>query len=100
MGTAIAQPLVGGGFGVLACDTDALHGGAIARVGAKPEATAAVVIAGCAINVICVFSTSQVEAVIEGPGGGLEAIAQGGTGARIFIVTSTCDPDQLAALAA
>jgi 3-hydroxyisobutyrate dehydrogenase-like beta-hydroxyacid dehydrogenase len=100
MGTAIAQRLAGAGFEVLAYDIDAQKRDAIARVGAKPEATAAVVIAGCAINVICVFSTSQVEAVIEGPGGGLDAIAQGGTGARIFVVTSTCDPDQLAALAA
>jgi 3-hydroxyisobutyrate dehydrogenase-like beta-hydroxyacid dehydrogenase len=48
---------------------------------------------------VAVFNTEQVEAVIEGPGGGLDVIAQGGTGARIFVVTSTCDPDRLAALA-
>ena len=51
------------------------------------------------MNVICVFNTDQVEDVIAGPGGGVDAIAQGGTGARIFVVTTTCDPDQLAALA-
>lgn len=37
--------------------------------------------------------------MIAGPGGGLDAITQGGTGARIFVVTSTCDPNRLAALA-
>ena len=55
-------------------------------------------IAGCEINVLAVFSTDQVEDVIEGPGGGA-AIEKGGAGPRIFVVTSTCDPDRLAALA-
>jgi 3-hydroxyisobutyrate dehydrogenase-like beta-hydroxyacid dehydrogenase len=99
MGTAITRRLIGAGFEVLAYDLDADKRAAIAAVGAKPEATAGVVIAGCEINVVAVFNTDQVEAVIAGPGGGLDAIAQGGTGARIFIVTSTCDPDRLAALA-
>jgi putative dehydrogenase len=99
MGTAVTRRLTAAGFEVLAYDIDAQKREAIASVGAKPQVTPGVVIAGCEINVICVFSTKQVEEVIEGPGGGLDAIAQGGTGARIFIVTSTCDPDQLAALA-
>jgi 3-hydroxyisobutyrate dehydrogenase-like beta-hydroxyacid dehydrogenase len=99
MGTAITRRLVGAGFEVLAYDLDADKRAAIASVGAKPEATAGVVIAGCEINVVAVFNTDQVEEVIAGPGGGLDAIAQGGTGARIFIVTSTCDPDRLAGLA-
>ena len=99
MGTAVAQRLVAAGFEVLAYDVDADKRAAIARTGAKAEATASVVIAGCEITVLCVFNTEQVEDVIAGPGGGLDAIAQGGTGARIFIVTSTCDPDRLAALA-
>jgi len=99
MGTAITQRLVAAGFEVLAYDVDAAKREAIAIAGAKPEATAGVVIAGCEVSVLCVFSTDQVEKVIAGPGGGLDAIAQGGTGARIFIVTTTCDPDQLAAFA-
>ena len=100
MGTAVAQRLVAAGFEVLAYDIDADKRAAIARTGATPEATASVVIAGCEITVICVFDTEQVENVIAGPGGGLAAIAQGGTGARIFAVSTTCDPDRLAALAA
>ena len=99
MGTAVAQRLVGAGFEVLAYDVDADKRAAIARVGAKPQATIGVVVAGCEVNVICVFNTDQVEEVIAAPGGGLDAMAQGGTGARIFVVTSTCDPDRLAALA-
>ena len=46
--------------------------------------------------VIPMAGTQQVEEVVAGPGGGTDAIAQGGTGARIFVVTSTCDPDRLA----
>jgi putative dehydrogenase len=99
MGTAIARRLIGADFEVLAYDVDPGKRAAIAGVGAKPEATAGVVIAGCEINVVAVFDTDQVEEVIAGPGGGIDAIAQGGTGARIFIVTSTCDPGRLAALA-
>jgi len=100
MGTAVAQRLVGAGFEVLAYDVDAAKREAIGRIGAKPEATAGVVIAGCETNVLCVFNTDQVEEVIAGPGGGVDAIAQGGTLERFFLVTSTCDPDRLAALAA
>jgi putative dehydrogenase len=99
MGTAVTQRLIGAGFEVLVYDVDPAKRAAAAGLGAKSEATASVVIAGCEVNVVCVFNTEQVEAVIEGPGGGLDAIAQGGTGARTFIVTSTCDPDRLAALA-
>src|SRR4051812_22358658 len=99
MGTAVAQRLLGAGFEVLAYDVDAEKRAAIGRLGAKPEATAAVVIAACEVSVLCVFNTGQVEEVIAGPGGGVDTIAQGGTGARIFIVTSTCDPERLALLA-
>src|SRR5689334_20579362 len=99
MGTAVAGRLLGAGFEVLGYDVDAAKREAASALGVKPEATAAVVIAGCEVNGVCVFNTQQVEAVIAGPGGGLDVIAQGGTGPRIFVVTSTCDPDQLAALA-
>jgi 3-hydroxyisobutyrate dehydrogenase-like beta-hydroxyacid dehydrogenase len=105
MGTAVTQRLVAAGLEVLAYDVDAEKRAAIANVGAKPQATAGVVIAGCEINVLCVFDTTQVEEVIAGAGGGVDAIAQGSRfasasrGTRIFVVTSTCDPERLAALA-
>ena len=99
MGTAVAGRLLAAGFEVLGYDIDAAKREAASALGVKSEATAAVVIAGCEVNVVCVFNTEQVEAVIAGSGDGLDAIAHGGTGPRIFVVTSTCDPDQLAALA-
>src|SRR5436190_4993375 len=98
MGTAVAQRLATAGFEVLAHDVDAPKRAAIAKAGAKPQATAALVIAGCEVSVICVFDTAQVEAVIAGPGGGVETIAQGGTGARIFAVSTTVDPERIAVL--
>ena len=100
MGTAITKRLLAAGFEVLAYDVDAQKREAIARIGATPEATASVVIAACEINVLAVFNTDQVEEVIAGSGGGVDVIEQGGTGARTFVVTSTCDPDRLAALSA
>lgn len=99
MGTAVAQRLLAAGFEVLAYDLEPAKRAAIAATGARPEATVGAVIAACEINVICVFDTAQVENVIAGPGGGLDTIAQGGTGPRIFLVSTTCDPDRLAALA-
>jgi 3-hydroxyisobutyrate dehydrogenase-like beta-hydroxyacid dehydrogenase len=99
MGTAVAQRLVQAGFEVLAYDVDPEKRSAIGSTGARPEATASGVIAGCEISVLCVFNTEQVEEVIAGPGGGLAAISPGGIRERIFVVTTTCDPDRLAALA-
>ena len=99
MGTAVTQRLVAAGFEVLAYDVDPAKREAIEHAGAKAQAAAGVVIANCEINVLCVFDTGQVEDVIAGPGGGVDAIATGGTGARVFVVTSTCDPERLAALA-
>ncbi|HEX2826668.1 MAG TPA: NAD(P)-dependent oxidoreductase [Burkholderiales bacterium] len=99
MGTAVTKRLVAAGFEVLAYDVDADKRRAIEAAGAQAQSTAGLVIAGCEISVLCVFNTDQVETVIAGPGGGVDAIAQGGTGARVFVVTSTCDPERLAALA-
>jgi putative dehydrogenase len=99
MGTAVTQRLLGAGFEVLAYDVDADKRAAVGRLGAKAEASAAIVIAACEVNVLCVFNTQQVEDVIAGPGGGVDVIAQGGLAGRIFVVTSTCDPDRLARLA-
>ena len=99
MGTAITQRLLSAGFDVLVHDIDAGKLQAIARSGAQPRSTASGVISVCEVNVLAVFNTQQVEDVIAGPGGAVEAVSQAATGARIFVVTSTCDPDRLAALA-
>jgi 3-hydroxyisobutyrate dehydrogenase-like beta-hydroxyacid dehydrogenase len=99
MGTAVAQRLIAAGFEVLAYDIDADKRSAIARTGASPVAAVDIVIAGCDVIVVCVFNTEQVEDVVAGAVSGIEGTAQGGTAARIFVVTSTCDPDRLAGLA-
>ena len=99
MGTAVTRRLVGAGYEVLAYDVDAAKREAVAGHGAKPQATASVVIAACEINVLAVFNTEQVEHVIGGAAGAIDTIAKGGAGARTFVVTSTCDPDRLAKLA-
>ena len=99
MGTALTQRFVDAGLEVLAYDVDEEQREASAALGAKPQSTLSAVIAGCEVNVIAVFDTSQVEDVIAGQGGALDMIAQGDTGARTFIVTTTCDPERLSALA-
>jgi putative dehydrogenase len=99
MGTAVAQRLIAAGFEVLAYDIDGDKRVSIARTGASPIAEVGTIITACEVIVVCVFNTEQVEDVIAGPGGGADAITQGGTVARLFIVTSTCDPERLARLA-
>jgi L-threonate 2-dehydrogenase len=98
MGTAVTQRLIGAGFDVLAYDVAGEKRAAVGRLGARPEATAAIVIAACEVNVLCVFNTEQVEDVIAGLSGGAGVIAQDATAERVFVVTSTCDPDRLARL--
>jgi putative dehydrogenase len=96
MGTACSKRLSQAGFDVVAYDVDAAKRAALARVGARAAASIAEVAHACEPIVICVFSTEQVEQVLEGACGIAEAA--GGKG-RTVICTSTCDPDRLAALA-
>jgi L-threonate 2-dehydrogenase len=99
MGTACAQRLMQAGFEVLAYDVDEAKRTAIAGAGARAAASVAEVAAACDTLVLAVFSTDQVEQVVEGEGGILEA-ADKGARPRCLVCTSTCDPDRLAALAA
>jgi 3-hydroxyisobutyrate dehydrogenase-like beta-hydroxyacid dehydrogenase len=98
MGTAVAQRLCAANFEVLAYDIDAAKLAAISHAGVTSAATLDGVIAACEVNVVCVFDTDQVESVIAGRGGRAAASAQVAGGERIFVVTSTCDPNRLAAL--
>ena len=97
MGTACSKRLRQAGFEVVAYDVDPAKLAALARLGARAATSIAAVVQACETVVICVFSTEQVEQVVEGAGGVAEAGAQAG---RTAICTSTCDPDRLAALAA
>lgn len=99
LGTACAQRLIKGGFEVLAYDVDEAKRAAAAKLGAKTAASVAEAAKACAILVLAVFNTDQVEEVVEG-GGGIAAATAGGAEPRTVICMSTCDPDRLAALAA
>jgi 3-hydroxyisobutyrate dehydrogenase len=96
MGAACIERLKGAGLEVVAYDVDEARRAAVARLGARAVGSVAEVAGQCEMIVLCVFTTDQVEQVVEGKGGIAEAA---GTQSRIVICTSTCDPDRLAALA-
>jgi len=97
MGTACMRRLVQAGFEVFAYDVDQTKLANVAA-GARPSASVADMVAACETLVIAVFNTDQVEQVMEGAGGVLEAVGKE-TRSRIVICVSTCDPDRVAALA-
>jgi 3-hydroxyisobutyrate dehydrogenase-like beta-hydroxyacid dehydrogenase len=77
MGEVYARRLVAAGFTVIGCDVDPL-----------PD-----IAQKCAPIVIAVFNTEQVEDVVE------RVLIPAAAG-KIVLVTSTCDPDRIAALGA
>jgi len=93
MGSAIAQRLLGAGFGVRGYDLDAGKRAHLVAAGGTAASGIAEIATGSEVVVLAVFSTEQVEQVIEGEGGLL------GQATRTVICTSTCDPDRIAALA-
>lgn len=98
MGTAIIERLVQAGFEVLIHDIDEVKSAAAALLGARVVKSLSVLAERCGVIVLAVFNTEQVEQVIEGENGILDAISKTGL-SPILICTSTCDPDRLASLA-
>jgi putative dehydrogenase len=96
MGTACVERLKAAGFDVVAFDVDDAKRALAAKLGARAAASVAEVAGQCETIVLCVFTTDQVEQVVEGKGGIAEAAQEK---SRIVICTSTCDPDRLAGLA-
>jgi 3-hydroxyisobutyrate dehydrogenase-like beta-hydroxyacid dehydrogenase len=96
MGAACIERLKGAGLEIVAYDVDEAKRAAAAKLGAQAAGSVAEVARQCEMIVLCVFTTEQVEQVVEGKGGIGEAA---GGPSRIAICTSTCDPDRLAALA-
>jgi 3-hydroxyisobutyrate dehydrogenase-like beta-hydroxyacid dehydrogenase len=92
MGQALTARLKGAGFGVLGYDVDPAKSAGLAKLGGKAASSAADV-AACRTIVLAVFSTDQVEEVVERT---ILPAAQPGT---TVLCTSTCDPDRIAALA-
>jgi len=91
MGEVLAGRLMAAGFGVLGIDVDPAKNARLAAIGGRVGASPAEV-AGCGTIVLAVFSTDQVEDVVEKV---LLPAAKPGT---IVLCTSTCDPDRIAAL--
>jgi len=96
MGTACIGRLKKAGFDVVAHDVDEAKRAAVAKLGARTAASVGAVAGQCEVIVLCVFTTEQVEDVIEGKGGIAETAVKT---PRVVICTSTCDPDRFAALA-
>jgi 3-hydroxyisobutyrate dehydrogenase-like beta-hydroxyacid dehydrogenase len=94
LGQAFAHRLLGAGFEVLGFDVDAGKSAKLAERGGRSTASVADLARRCDPVVLAVFSTDQVEAVVE-----RELLpALGERSGKIVLCASTCDPDRIAAL--
>jgi len=92
MGEVYARRLVAAGFTVIGYDVDPAKNARLANLGAQ-AGTLADIAQNCELIVVAVFNTEQVEDVVE------RALIPAAAG-KIVLVTSTCDPDRIAALGA
>jgi 3-hydroxyisobutyrate dehydrogenase-like beta-hydroxyacid dehydrogenase len=96
LGQALAHRLLQSGFAVVGFDVDAGKTAALATLGGQPAASIADLAQGCDAIVLAVFSTDQVEQVVE-----RELLPALGDGSRVVVLcASTCDPDRIATLGA
>jgi 3-hydroxyisobutyrate dehydrogenase-like beta-hydroxyacid dehydrogenase len=94
LGQALAQRLTGAGFDVVGYDIDPAKSAVLAKLGGQPASSIAELAKRSGPIVLAVFSTDQVEEVIE-----RELLPALGDGSqRIVLSASTCDPDRIAAL--
>jgi 3-hydroxyisobutyrate dehydrogenase-like beta-hydroxyacid dehydrogenase len=92
MGEVYARRLVAAGFAVIGYDVDPAKNARLENLGAQAGSLADIA-QKCDPIVLAVFNTEQVEDVVE------RALIPAASG-KIVLVTSTCDPDRIAALAA
>jgi 3-hydroxyisobutyrate dehydrogenase-like beta-hydroxyacid dehydrogenase len=95
LGQALAHRLRTAGFEVMGFDIDPAKNASLAELGGRPAASIADLARHCAPIVLAVFSTDQVEALVEGEL--LQAL--GDRSGKIVLCASTCDPNRIAALA-
>ena len=95
MGSALAQRLIGAGYGVVGFDIDAEKLRSLGKLGGAAAASPAEVARQCDVLFLAVFNTEQVEEVVERD---LLPAVGAGSG-KILLCASTCDPDRIAALA-
>jgi 3-hydroxyisobutyrate dehydrogenase-like beta-hydroxyacid dehydrogenase len=94
LGQALADRLLKAQFPVTGYDLDPAKTASLAEQGGTPARSGAAVAEGCQIILLAVFSTEQVESVLE-----RELIpALGDESGRVVLCASTCDPDRLARL--
>ncbi len=91
MGQALASRMIPAGYHVVGYDIDPAKTAKLAEMGGRPARTLEQA-GGCGVVVLAVFSTDQVEDVVE------NTLVPLGAG-RVVLCTSTCDPDRIAALA-
>ena len=96
MGEVYAQRLLNAGIPVTGFDVDPARRARLAEIGGRPTGTIAELAKPARCIIVAVFSTDQVEDVIENH----LLPALGDKPSKIVLVMSTCDPDQMAALAA
>ena len=96
MGAAFAQRLLGAGLSVVGYDVDPAKTAHLASLGAQPAVSIADVAEQCDPLLLAVFSTDQVEEVVEH--GILPALGE--NAAKVVLCASTCDPDRIAELGA
>jgi 2-hydroxy-3-oxopropionate reductase len=92
MGEVYARRLIAAGFSVTGFDVDAAKNERLVQIGGGAGSLAGIA-RDCDPIVVAVFSTDQVEDVVE------RALLPAAAG-KIVICTSTCDPDRVAALGA
>jgi 3-hydroxyisobutyrate dehydrogenase-like beta-hydroxyacid dehydrogenase len=92
MGEVYARRLIAAGFTVIGYDIDPAKSERLAQFGGR-AGTLAEIAQKCEPIVVAVFNTEQVEDVVE------HALIPAAAG-KIVLVTSTCDPDRIAALGA
>src|SRR2546430_410139 len=89
LGQAFVSRLLGAGFAVMGFDVDGAKNVKLAQSGGRPAACVGDLAQRCNPIVLAVFSTDQVEDVIEREL--LPAAAEGS--AKIVLCASTCGPD-------
>jgi 3-hydroxyisobutyrate dehydrogenase-like beta-hydroxyacid dehydrogenase len=95
MGEVYARRLLDAKFPVTGFDIDASRRKRLAEIGGRPGETISEIAGTARCFVIAVFSTDQVEDVVESH----VLPALGDASGKIVMCMSTCDPDRMAALA-
>jgi putative dehydrogenase len=98
MGTAFTRRLLAAGFKVVGFDVAPARREELRKLGGEPVDSVADVARRAQRYLISVMTIGQVEEVVEGKGGLIEAGDQ--KAERIAFCTSTCEPDRVAGLAA